>query len=479
MTLLRSVLWLLLGRWFYNIISLISFPIIVSQLTASEYGVFAISSTLLIFTEVFFAEAVENTVVRQPGDRPTVAATGMWVSLFYSFLFASIFYLAAKPISSFYENPLYGQIVEAISGLVILQGLAVIPRALFLRSGRPRQLALCLSLGNLVGAALAITAVFHGFGVWSLLVQQASLQLAVLVLGCSMTGFLPSLRINWTIARSMGRFTWFSLWSSVFNISSNRLDIILLSATFDERISGIYGLAKRLIQILQDLVASSFDKVFLSLHARNKALGSTGGTGTLYRQSVVAQSVLVFPSFAGFALVAHQLIPMIFGEEWSYAAPLIVLMALGGIFRSLVTIERADQFAEGLVGRLLWVRLIEFVISIIIIFPAVRWGPAAVAAAFSLRYVISYILVLSSYGQTPGYLLQKLARLLRWQLPILTATAVMIASVLAARTMLNLQGMAGLVSEVGLGATAYVTVLLILRGSWWDSALGRDTERRA
>ena len=59
---------MLAGRWAYNLITLASFTTIVAFISPAAFGIYTIASTFLILSDTFFADAVENLIVRQDGQ---------------------------------------------------------------------------------------------------------------------------------------------------------------------------------------------------------------------------------------------------------------------------------------------------------------------------------------------------------------------------------------------------------------------------
>jgi O-antigen/teichoic acid export membrane protein len=421
MSLIRTAAWMLFGRWAFYFVTLISFSLIIRFISPSDYGVYVIAGTFLIFADVFFADAVENAVVRQAGDRSLVAHSAFWVVLGFSIVIALAISGLAYPLGFVYELDGLASLLIGISFVVIVQGLASVPRALLLRDGSPKSYALYSGFCNFIGAIVGVLAAYNGYGAWSLLMQQGALQLTMLILCSFSVRFFPALIFSRKIADEMFSFIKTSFWSCVLNVLANRLDIIFLGLYFESGDVGVYGLAKRLIQILQELVGSSFDKALVSFNAK-KLLGGREGA---YRQSVVAQALLLFPSFVGFAVVGYELITLFFGGKWAAASSIVSLMAIGGVFRSMVTIERAELVVQGMAQKILNVRFIELLIGLAFVVPFAHLGVAWMAAGFSLRYIIGYLLVVWSRFPKLDDFFTQLKTTCNWLLAIFMATVVM------------------------------------------------------
>lgn len=462
MTIVKNVAWMLAGRWVYNLTTLLSFTIIVSLISPAEFGVFTLASTFIILSDTFFSDAIENLIVRQSGDDDDIVSTLFWVTISASVTLALFVAMFAIPFGAFYTSQTVMLATQSIAVIIILQGAASVPRALLMRAGRSRQYATNSAISNLIGSLAGISTAWLGAGLWSLIIQQGVLQIAMLVMCVSASKFRPRFTLDHSLAKEFSVHVLTMLWSTVLNVAGNRLDVLVIGLWFGNTATGVYGLAKRLIQIIQDLVASSFDKILLSMLAR-------GGNNkdNIYRSSVIMQMLAALPSFSGFAVVAPILVPIIFGKEWSGVAPLVCFMAVGGVFRSMVTIERAQQMLAGQMGRIAHIRIVELVIGVITTLPAAKFGLNAIAAVFSIRYLIGYIVVVISrvgWQNAP----RLLTRTAAWAVSPLLGTALMVVAVWMALHELEfiLRAEIRLVIGIGIGGVVFMGTLWGMK-RWW------------
>jgi O-antigen/teichoic acid export membrane protein len=349
MDFMRSVMWIAAGRWVYNLLTLVSFAVIVARVDPADYGAYALAMTFLILSEVFSNDVTEHVVVRHAGTDADAAAAGRLVAGIGAVAIGASSILTGILAQALgYE--LLAQLCWAMGGMAVLQGAAGLGRGRLLREGRMRAFAATTSLANLVGVVSGLVAIFGGLGIWSLVCQQAAINLTVAI--TSKAQILPSGEDKLTRQQEQIVFALFGLGSAALNVVTNRVDVILAAAFFGHSGAGYLGLAKRLIQILKDLVSSSFDKALVSFLSRNR-----GAARKTYGIAVAGQAMVILPAFAGFALIAKDLVPALFGDGWILAASLVPAMAIGGIFRSAVAIERAQQIYDGEVRRIFAVRV--------------------------------------------------------------------------------------------------------------------------
>lgn len=480
MEVLKSALWILLGRWAYNIIGLISFAVIVSRLDVSDYGIWAIVSTALIFSDIFFQDAAENALVRQEGDERQVIWSGFWVILLFSIFLSGSLIVISLVVSALYIESLYSELLWGISALVVVQAISSVARGVLLRRRMSKAFSLSLSFANLVGAVFGIVAVFLNLGIWSLLVQQSTLHLVVLIVTWNLSRLgrpqpgTPQLR------GEIARFVWYGMWSSVLNVGVNRIDIVLASTLFGPTAAGLFALAKRIIQISQDLVGSSFDKALIALRSqmlreetqqREPAVKKATFFGdNPFIQAVTLQAMLIIPAFAGLSITASIIVPLIFGPQWIQASQLVALMSIGGVFRAMVTLERAEQVVSGHVGRLLLVRVGELIITLSLLLPFGHLGVEVIAGLFSARYFLSYLLVVA-VNPTDARFTEHLVLVARALWPALIGSVLMAISMEIVKRMTSDYSSAlQLAACFIVGLVVYLVIMLLLRRHWMGTA---------
>ncbi|MXO93247.1 oligosaccharide flippase family protein [Erythrobacter arachoides] len=392
MSLFNRVAWLLAARWVYNGIVFVSFSIIVGLISVAEYGIYAIASSALIFADKLYGDAVENVLLAKAAKNGALPSNSVGVSIVAGAIFSLAIAALGYPLSLAYDYRELAFLVIAMAFVVFLQSATIPSRALLLFSAPASRLAFFTSISTFIGAVVGISLAYRGYGYWSFVGQLAAYHISFILLTLRRYLF-PQVRIatySGTAKEIVGMRS--VLVGTALNVLTNRLDILLLGFVVGANGTGIYSLAKRLIQILQDLVGSSFDKIFLVTSSRIDQNGGSEKASPL----LFAQSLVVFPCFVGFGLVANLLVPEIFGEDWTDSARLIPFMVIGGIFSCLVSVDRARKILLGEYSRLLAIRVWEFVIGLLLLIPFASSGLTYIACIFSIRSVMSFLIFVGS-----------------------------------------------------------------------------------
>jgi PST family polysaccharide transporter len=101
-------------------------------------------------------------------------------------------------------------------------------------------------------------------------------------------------------------------------------------------------------------------------------------------------SLISFPLFIGAALVAPELVVVVFGPQWAQSIPVMQVLAFIGILHSIFYFNNSVVIAAGKPAWRLVMSLINAISNVLGFTLAVHWGIVAVAAAYVIRgYFVS------------------------------------------------------------------------------------------
>ena len=268
--------------------------------------------------------------------------------------------------------------------------------------------------------------------------------------------------------REIWSFSQWLLIQNVTNYASNQLDQLIIGAKLGAQSSGVYTVATEIAELPTTELIFPISRVlfpgFAKLRAEPERLKHAflNALGFLATFSV--------PAGIGVALLAERLVPVMLGEKWTDAIPVIQILAIFSVFRTLF----------GLMGNLLIVigqvrlltllsafQLLLFLCGASALIGEGLTGVAiakAAAAALYLFTLIDRLAVL--FPMTRLEILSQLAR------PTI-ATAAMATSLLSADAYLPEQNLLALIVQIFLGALSYSLTLLM---TWLLTGRPQGTE---
>ena len=258
--------------------------------------------------------------------------------------------LAAGSIGRWFDEPKVAPVLRCLAWSVPLIALCLVPRALLLRRFAFRALALRSTLGIAAGGLAGVSFAAAGAGFWSLVVfqlVQPAMEAAVLwgAAGGAL-GWRPSLRFS---PRALGELAGFVGWvfgERVCHLIDSLLPRVVLGQGLGPVALGHYTLARRTLEVGIQFVVIPLNRVALPSLAEARldaqaAANDVPPLARLQRMAVLsarASTGIALPIFLGLAIVADDLVLLLFGPHWAVAASAVSLAALLGPALSLMSV---------------------------------------------------------------------------------------------------------------------------------------------
>jgi PST family polysaccharide transporter len=155
------------------------------------------------------------------------------------------------------------EICLALSPLVLLQGLAIVPEAVLRRQLQFRSVAIRTLLAAAISGVVGISLALAGAGIWALVAQQLANSVVSLIVLWTVCPWRPSRRPRLGAIRDLWAFSAHSANAGLGLMLSSKADIIFTGIFFGSSATGIYRLAARLPDMLVDVTVRSLQQVAL------------------------------------------------------------------------------------------------------------------------------------------------------------------------------------------------------------------------
>lgn len=314
----RSAAWRALESAGTEVISFAIFALMTRLLAPEQFGIVAICSSVIVLLSCLINHGLPEALIQPESVSDSQVRSAFAASLGIGVLLTVVACVLVWPIAMLLSRPALPPIFAAMAPVLIVHGLSAPMHAVLRRRMQFRSIAIRTLAGSMVGGACGLLLASHGFGVWALVAQQWIGALVGMLILTAASPVKPwAMRFDrqalaplWAVARPvmLGQFV---------SNSARRLDTVILGAVLSDHHVGIYFLASRLIHSVQMVTQYSIGEVAFV------ALARLQGNPVLHREGIrralrlTAYACLL--CFGGLALVAPDLIPLLFGPTWNEA----------------------------------------------------------------------------------------------------------------------------------------------------------------
>jgi O-antigen/teichoic acid export membrane protein len=462
--------WTLIGTWGRQAIDLVVFLVLARLLMPEDFGLVALAMVFVLFAQLVVDQGMGDALVQRRQITPIQVDTAFWVAVVTGGLLSLLLFLLAGQISAVLGVPGLQPILQVLSPSFLAAALTTIQIALLRRELAFRSLSLRALAASTGGGVVGVVMALSGMGVWALVGQQiASTVLSVLTLWW-VTPWRPSFRASRAEFGSLFRFGIHVMGGDVITFMTRNMDNLLVGAILGPSTLGFYVVGYRILTATQAVLVQITRKMTFPVFSRLQE--DPERMRRAYNRVTAAAAAVILPGYTALAIVATELIVVLFGARWERSGPVATVLLLVGPVVAVQALSIALLNAVGRPDVAFRFRLLYTVATVIGFVVAVPSGIVAVAVAYVLP---AYLLLPVNLLWMRRYAGIQIAEYLGNIRGVAAATAVMAAVMLALRMVLGEREPVAVVATLlPAGAVAFLALLWLL-----DRKLIRDVAQIA
>lgn len=379
----------------------ISTVILARLLIPADFGVVAMVTTISLLLASFGINGFTEAVIQFDEIDHYTASNLFWLNLAAGLILAIAFAAAGSLLARFYRNPLVPNVATGLSVGIVFSAASAIHLALLKR-------AICFTatstndvVGRVMNTAVSILLALRGWGYWALVTGIVAQQLSVTVGAWWLCPWIPSLPRRTGKTGTIVRFAAKVYGQFSLRYATQNIDNLLVGWRFNAVALGFYKRAYDLFALGASQLTAPLSGVALS------TLSRLNQDPIRFRRYLTnSLGIIAFIGMAASAdlsLAGKDLIRFLLGAKWSESGRIFVLFGPGIGVMLLYNTVGWIHLSIGKPGR--WFRwcLVELALTASLFLAALSWGPAGVAAAWSISYWILVIPGLWYAGRPVGF----------------------------------------------------------------------------
>jgi PST family polysaccharide transporter len=340
---------------------------------------------VLLADSLVISGGLSEFLIRKRDIDPAHIATLFWLQLAVAMVAMLLCIALAPMIAQLLGRSELGPLIRWFAFLLPLSALAAVPDALLKRALAFKRLALRSTLAVIIGGSCGIGLALNGFGVWSLFgfyLTQRIVEIAVLWLSQPVPVLLlPKMRL----VREVATFGGYSTVSRVLQAC----DQIVMRTTAGVMIGpttvGYIQLGRSVLDETTNLLVNPFTRVAMPAFASIQT--DVARLQRVLRVSSETSAIIAYPSFLGIAVTAPDLVPFVFGRQWTDAVPIIQILSLSGLAYPISNLDVALMRGLGQVRVETLCACIASALLLLFAVPLSRFGLEALAGAILARTI--------------------------------------------------------------------------------------------
>jgi O-antigen/teichoic acid export membrane protein len=464
----RAVTWAYAMNWGDKGFSALFAFVLASILGPRDFGVVAMAMIYIAFISVFLDQGLLTALVQRKDLQPEHLDAVFWMDMVVSFFLIAITVSLSGWWAAINHTPELARVVSVLSIMVPIEGLSIVQRAVLQREMDFKSLSLRSNISVLIGGMSGLGMAFKGFGVWSLVAQRLTQEVAALVLLWSLSHWRPHWRFSLKHLKGLLGFSAASFVAKLGVFGNQQSDALLMGVFFGPVAVGLYRLADKLMSLVLDGATNSLQIVSLSQFSKQQEKPSELRETAL--SCIRISATITLPALAGLAAISNTLMATM-GAKWAPAADVLKILCVLGMalmFSNFTGPLITALSRPRLIAFLEWVRTLISIGFLIVTALLLNRAPVReqVLGIAAMRFIVGALI----FAPTFLFILMKFCRI-SWKalvavvLPSACAaatTAFVVIAISLSGVLGNFRPVIGLAAETIIGGLVTATMLLTL-----------------
>jgi lipopolysaccharide exporter len=327
----RGAVWLVLFRLADRGIGFVSTLILARLLVPADFGVVAMGMSVLAALEMLSAFNFDIALVQNPKAERRHFDTAWTFSILFAVFTSLAMCVLAVPAAAFYNEPQVAPLMVALAATALIRGFDNIGVVAFqkeLQLDKEVKLGLVKRLAGFV-VTIAAAVVFRNY--WALVCGTLTQRVVGVVMSYRMHPYRP----RWSLAASseLLRFSSWLLLNNFLIFLNNRGPDFMIGRFGGAKSLGTYALSFELANLPTTELVFPISRAVLPGYALMADRPQQLREAFVNVLSLIA--MVSIPAGALIGLIAEPTVRLLLGSRWIDAVPLIEVLAMFGIVRSL------------------------------------------------------------------------------------------------------------------------------------------------
>jgi O-antigen/teichoic acid export membrane protein len=374
--------WVGASQVMLQLIRMVGAIIVARLLTPSEYGLamlaLVFASLVLVFSDLALGAALVQRKQLSEHDR----STAFWVTVASGALFTVLGVALSGPLASLYAQPDVRPLLAVLAASFLLTALGATQQALLLREMQFRRLELLTVAGALAGAVAAVVLAAMGTGPWAIVGQALVTAAVTSALLWRASPWRPSRAFSRASLRDLGGFSAYLVGHRFLFYLHQNADRFLIGRFVGAASLGVYAIAYNVMLIPATRLGGPLQRLLTPTFSRMQ--DEPERIAAAWSRVVRLLAAIVVPALAGLVVVAPDLVPVVLGEQWVDAVPIVQILAWVGLLQALQSINIDILTARDRTSTVFRYSVAFTTAHLIAFTVGLQWGVVGVAVGYAI-----------------------------------------------------------------------------------------------
>ncbi|MFH1545371.1 MAG: lipopolysaccharide biosynthesis protein [archaeon] len=329
----KGIKWIVISSAIIQSFQFIIKIILARILLPEEFGLVAISLLVISFFTYFNEFGIGSALIHRKKNIKEASSTGFFIVILIGVFFTAFVFFISPLVALFFNNFAVEGIMKFLALVFLVSSFGIIPLNLLNKELEFKKLILP-EVGSVIAYALiTIPLALIGFSYWSLVYGYFFSILVSTVLAWIACSWRPSFKFDKKIALELINYGKFILGGVLVAFLLLQGVDFFIGRILGATALGLYGLAFALSNLPATNITHVVAKISFPLYS--KLQDKKSKLKNAYTKITYFAMLIVFPVSLTLMILAKPITIIIFTDKWAGMIPIIQVLSIFAIFRSL------------------------------------------------------------------------------------------------------------------------------------------------
>lgn len=340
-----GMIWTALQRYSTMLIQFISGIILARLLTPYDYGCIGMLMIFVVLAESFIDGGFGSALIQKKRPTQEDYSTIFFWNLGMAIVLYTVLYFSAPAIARFYKIPLLCDVLRVQGVILFIYAFNIIQRNQLRKKLNFKVLSAVTILTSLISLTVTIIMAYHGYGVWSLVVQQILTAAIPALVFWFYIKWRPQWTFSWQSFRELFSFGFYMFLTHLINQFGSQFQGLLIGRFYNASTMGLYSKAYATEKLASQSISQVMTQVTYPLYA--EVQDDKERLSNIIKRITMTLSYATFPLMFILLLCAKPIFVILYSERWIDCVPYFQVLCVAGLAFCLQAVNYQSISAIG------------------------------------------------------------------------------------------------------------------------------------
>ena len=341
-----GMIWRLLERGGMQIMQFVIQIVLARLLSPNDYGLLAIITVFISFSTTLINNGLGNAIIQRQDATEVEFNTVFYIQLGIATVCYIAIFLSAPFIAQYYGNDNLIVYLRVMSIILFIEALSSMQLTALRKRMEFKKSFFANVTGVFIQGVSGITFALLGLGIWSLILSQILMKIAILLVLLIMVKWTPRALFSFDSFKGLFSYSWKLTVAWMIGTLHQQIYSLVIGKCFSTEVLGYYNRGQNLPQTMTTTVNETISSVMFT--ALSKLQDNKQEFKNYTRLMMKLTAFAICPIMAGIAGVSENFVYVILTEKW---APSILMMQLFCISFGINILSTSNMQAFNAIGR--------------------------------------------------------------------------------------------------------------------------------